>query len=332
MSPSELTTYLEFAIKNRFNVLVTGKPGIGKSDIGHQASANAGREVILSHPVVSDPTDYKGLPFAANGVAEFLPFGDLRKLLEAEKPTTWFIDDLGQASSAVQASLMQILLAREINGHKISDNVSIIAATNRKEDKAAVSGLLEPVKSRFGGGIIELQVNHEDWVRWALQNSMPVELISFVRFRPDLLDKAVPTKEIKNSASPRTVAAVGKVQNAGVSESLMNEAFKGIVGESFATEYMAFLKLYKDLPSIDDIFLNPKTADIPKTPGGKYAISGAIAAKAKPDRMGAITQYIDRLPAENAVACMKDINIRSKECTRTQEFIQWASDKGDFLI
>ena len=66
-----------------------------------------------------------------------------------------FLDDLGQAPMSVQAAAMQLILARRINGFKISDKVIFMAATNRREDKAGVTGILEPVKSRFAW-IVEL--------------------------------------------------------------------------------------------------------------------------------------------------------------------------------
>src|SRR5688572_28860406 len=158
MTPSQLEGFLAFCFTNRLPVLIKGKPGIGKSDITEQAAIAANCKLIISHPVVSDPTDYKGLPFAMNGEAHFLPYSDLKKLIDAKEPTVFFLDDLGQAPAAVQAACMQLILARQLNGHKISDFVTFLAATNRKEDKAAVSGLLEPVKSRFAS-IVELEVN-----------------------------------------------------------------------------------------------------------------------------------------------------------------------------
>jgi len=54
----------------------------------------------------------KGLPFVVNNNAEFLPFGNLRKLINADKLTVCFFDDLGQATPAVQSSAMQLILSR----------------------------------------------------------------------------------------------------------------------------------------------------------------------------------------------------------------------------
>ena len=104
-------------------LLVTGAPGIGKSDVLAQAATRANAHLILSHPAVSDPTDVKGLPWVAADAkhATFLPFGELDRALNATEPTVWFLDDLGQATPAVQASYMQLLLARRVNGHALPD-------------------------------------------------------------------------------------------------------------------------------------------------------------------------------------------------------------------
>ncbi|GAF99527.1 unnamed protein product, partial [marine sediment metagenome] len=87
MSPKQLKSILLVAMSNGMPVLIKGAPGVGKSDIVARVAKELKMELILSHPVVSDPTDYKGLPGIVDGKAEFLPFGDLRQLMEAKKPT-----------------------------------------------------------------------------------------------------------------------------------------------------------------------------------------------------------------------------------------------------
>jgi hypothetical protein len=348
MRPAHLKEYLTLSIRDKFSVLVKGKPGIGKSDIIIEAAKDAGAELIIEHPVVSDPTDFKGLPFASTlneikegegyptnkTVADFLPFKNLRKIIEADKPTVYFLDDLGQAPVSVQAAVMQLLLARQIGEHKVSDHVTFLAATNRKEDKAGVTGLLEPVKSRFRGGIIELDVDVDDWVKWALtQDNIPLELVAFARFKREKIFDAVPTKDIINTASPRTVASVGMRQHAGLPEYLETEVFTGIAGQSFAVEYKAFLTMMRELPSIDEIILNPNNAPVPqKKPGVMYALGAALASRMTKQNIEPIITYTNRIAPENQLAIMKDANVRNREIAETKAFINWAVDKQDLLL
>jgi hypothetical protein len=331
MRAKKLASLLEFSLQNNLPVLVKGKPGIGKSDIVTQACNKLGYELIISHPVVADPTDYKGLPFVVKDGAEFLPFGDLKKLLNAEKPIVYFLDDLGQATPAVQSAVMQLLLARQINGHKISPEVRFVAATNRREDRANVSGILEPVKSRFAS-IVELEVNTEDWVSWALQNNMPTEVISFIQFRPRMLDDFKATRDIENSPSPRTVAYVGKMLNAGVPSDIRFETIKGAAGESFAIEFEAFLKVFMTLPSFTQIVLDPNNSPVPDEISGRFAVTGLISEKMGKDNVGSCITYLKRVGEEFTVAAMKNSTIKNPSICSTREFITWGSENGELFM
>jgi hypothetical protein len=92
MKPSELSAFLRTTIGAKLPVLIKGAPGIGKTDIIKQACTKSQNELIISHLVVSDPTDFKGFPYVLDGEAHFLPFGDLNQLIQADSPTaaSWF--------------------------------------------------------------------------------------------------------------------------------------------------------------------------------------------------------------------------------------------------
>lgn len=330
MTPKKMAEALQFCLTNSLPVLLKGKPGIGKSDIVSQACAATGHRLIISHPVVADPTDYKGLPFAINGEAHFLPFGELNDLINAQEPTCYFLDDLGQATPAVQSAVMQLLLARRINGHKVSDHVTFVAATNRREDKANVAGILEPVKSRFAS-ILELETSVEDWTQWALTHGMPMSLVAFIQFRPALLEAQVPTKDIVNTPSPRTVAYAGKMINAGLPSGLEYEMLSGACGQAWAVEYMAFVKYYLSLPTFASILMNPDYTAVPVNVGSQYALAGSIADKVSPTSLPAVLRYLARMPKEMEVVCIKMASVKSPKICETPAFIEWGVKNANYL-
>jgi len=333
MRAKKLKEAIKFAIRNKYPLLIKGAPGTGKSDLVQQACLETDTELIVSHPVVSDPTDFKGLPFPnkEGTAAKFLPFGDLLRLIKADRPMMMFLDDLGQASASVQAAAMQLLLARRINGHKVSDQVIFLAATNRRQDRAAVQGILEPVKSRFAS-ILELEVNVDDWVDWAIENNMPVELIAFIRFRPNLLHAFKPTSDIINTPNPRTVANVGKMMNAGLPKDTEYEMISGAAGEGFAAEFLGFLKVYRDLPDIEKLIANPEKADVPTEPSTLFAVCGALSDKANKKNFGNIIKFTDRLLGEFQVLLIKDAIKRNKSLANTTEFSAWAIKHADVVL
>jgi hypothetical protein len=273
---------------------------------------------------VDEPVDYKGLPALVGDHAEFLPFGALRRLIEAIRPTVYFMDDLGQAPPSVQAAAMQLILARRINGHQVSSEVTFVAATNRKQDKAGVSGILEPVKSRFVT-IVELEPDLDDWLAWATQNNLPPELIAFIRFRPQLLFDFAPSVDIQNSPCPRTVHNVAKLMALGLCEELEFEAYAGAAGEGFAAEFAGFLKIFRQLPDPGMLLLDPKAATVPSDPATLYAVCAALSRRAAPENMDALVTYANRLPDEFSVLLITDSQKHNPNIINSRGYATWTA-------
>lgn len=294
--PKQLRNILSLTISARLPVLISGSPGNGKTDIVRQATEDSGHQFIASHPVVEDPTDAKGIPWPDknNGHANFLLGGTLARIIHSTSPVVWCMDDLGQATPAVQAANMQWILARECNGQRLPDHVVIVACTNRRTDRAGVFGILEPVKSRFAS-ILNLEPTLDDWCEWAYVNEVSPEVIAFLRFRPDLLTKFEPSADMANSPCPRTWAHAAKLVKLKLPKEVELAAFSGAVGEGAAGEFVAFLRVFRDMPNPDVVLMNPDSSPIPKELNALYALTVALAARATPENFGAVTRYAIRL-------------------------------------
>lgn len=323
MKPSELQKLLAVAFTNGIKVLIKGAPGIGKSEIVIAACAIAGADLVIMHPAVSDPIDFKGLPAIVGKQAEFLPYGQLRKLIEATRLTVCFIDDIGQAPHAVQAALMQLIQQREIDGMKISDHVVFCGATNDSSHMAGVQSILEPVKSRWHT-IVELVCDQIEWVRWAKKNHLREEIIAFVMFRGmEVLHNFKPTRDLTNTPSPRTVAGAAKLFGCGLHT---HTIMAGACGEGWSAEFLGFLKVYRTLPDPDDCIANPTTARVPSGEDAAtlYAIAVAMSLRATKKNFAAITTYLKRLPKEHEVLAVRDALARETALTDTAAFTNWA--------
>ena len=328
MTPSMLAEFFSFTIPAHHNVLVVGQPGIGKTDISKQGAAAAGADLIMCHPVVDSPIDYKGLPFvASDGKADFTPTGFLRAMISASKLTVVVLDDLAQAPPAVQAACMQLLLERRINEHVISPHITFVACSNRKEDKAGAMGILEPVKSRFVS-IVHLVPDLDDWVLWALIEGIPPELIAFVRMFPEILTGFKPTSDMTNSPCPRTIHNVGKLMQLNLPAHLEYPAYAGAIGEAETTRLMGFLKIARKMPDPAVIIMQPDTAPVfgIDEPGVLRAICAALATQANDQNVDSIVRYSERIPADFAAVMMDDIIRKDPELQQTAGFIRWATN------
>lgn len=340
VSPKQLAQLLARTIPAGLPILITGSPGIGKTDIVRQSSEVANADFVVTHPVVEDPTDRKGIPWGNPKTESCTWLIDhvTKQLCTATKRTVWLMDDLGQATPAVQAAHMQWLLNRGVNGHKLSDFVTIVAATNRRVDRAGVSGILEPVKSRFAS-IVELEPNLNDWARWAFDNNIPAMLIAFLNFRPDIFSKFQATADLTNSPIPRTWAAVANLEAIALPPDVESVAMSGAVGEAAATEYLAFRKLANGLQNVDAIILNPKGAEIPSKLDVLYATMVALAAKSNDKTFPAIVTYAERLVdadrGEFAVLMIRECIRRddSGKISHSTAFVRLSSGRvGDLYL
>ncbi len=262
-------------------------------------------------------------------MAKYLPDNQLNRLIAADKPMVCFMDDLGQAPAAVQAACMQLILARRINGHNVSPQVTFMAATNRREDNAGVNGILEPVKSRYMT-ILHLEPELDSWCLWALTNNIPLELVAFIRYMPGKLTEGKPSRDMVNSPSPRTIAALGRWMAAGINDM---PVWAGAVGQGFATEFTAFLKVWKRLPDFSGIVADPEGTRLPEPgePSVAYATVGMLVKNVKDVNVDPVFTYIERLPEEFQVLFVKDLRRVKPDLANTQAFILWAANHGGII-
>ena len=336
MKPSSLVPLLAKSFRSGMKLLLVSAPGVGKTALVKLAAAMAEADLVVMHPAVSDPTDFKGMPAIletgkGGKSAEFLPFGNLRKLVEAKSLTVCFIDDIGQAPHSVQAALMQLIHGGEIDGQKISPHVVFVGATNDTSHMAGVNTILEPVKSRWDS-ILTVEPDTDDWVKWALgDGKMPPELVAFVRFKPATLATPFkPSRDLTNSPSPRTLEAAGRWIRNGIDAT---EVLVGAVGAGCAGEIAAFLKIYRSMPDLDSILAHPESAPLPGQGEASLALSlcAALAYRATPDNFAAVIAYLRRLPKEYEVMAVRDATARERKLYDTPAYTAWAADNIEAL-
>lgn len=345
---SQMENLIELGIMAKRPVMITGAPGIGKTAAPTMLCDRKGWNLLVIHPVVSDPTDAKGMPClitdpeTGEQQAVFLPFNDLQTMIEypadSDTPLIVFIDDLGQAPPMVQAAWMQILLARAINHHHVSPAVHFIAATNRKEDRAGVKGILEPVKSRFAA-IVELQPSLDEWVGYALQAKLYPTIAPFIRFRPSALHSFEPSAGMEQSPCPRTWEMLSDMlhayDQAGYEDPVLRTALiQGAVGEGVTGEYLAFERVHKHLPDLDAIIKDPDSFVCPALDklSVLYAIAGGVAIRCTKQNIGRILKIAGKMPQEYAASMVNDCLHVCPEIKGNEQFTDWCVDNADIFL
>ncbi len=113
-------------------------------------------------------------------------------------------------------------------------------------------------------------------------------------------------------------------------------AVAGAVGEGAATEFLAFLKLYRELPNVDQILIDPNSVEIPTAPNVLYALAGALAHKTTDTNFSRVAQFVERMVAadkgEFAVLTVRDAINRHPTIVHTQAFVKLATGELGSLI
>lgn len=117
----------------------------------------------------------------------------------------------------------------------------------------------------------------------------------------------------------------------GLKQDTEFELMKGTVGEGAAGEFSAFMNVYRDLPSIDKILLNPTKEKLPEKPDALYAISTALAEKTAKDNFDRLMQYMGRAAMEYQVVYIRDCVRRKTPIENNKTFIKWSIDNADVL-
>lgn len=333
MKPSELKKL----VTDRYNagikrpIHVESSPGVGKTQIVRQVAHELGVAFKMIHAPLLQPEDY-GFPVinkektSVNFIVSTEKF-PVNGSDSADKGI-FLIDELSQADNSAQKILANLIQEREIHGQHLKNEWLIITTGNRTTDRAGANRILSHLKNRLT--VVELEASLNDWTEWALANDVQPELISFIRFRPELLNAFDAQNDI--NATPRAWvegvnASLGKIDN-----NLEFQVFKGDVGEGAAVEFLAFLKICRKLPSPDAIMLNPKGAAVPNEPATLYALCGALAHRATPDNFGRLMEYIGRMPAEFGVLFVRDSIKMKPKIQESKDFIKWASTDGAKLL
>ena len=326
MKPQQLSEALEVLVRAKRPAFVWGSPGIGKSDIVRQVARKLERQLIDIRAVLLDPVDLRGLPHV-NGdkrahwcQPDFLP---------RDGSGILFLDELPRAPQLVQNACLQLVLDRQVGEYRLPDEWDIIAAGNRLTDGGGSFKLNSALSSRFIH--LDAEADLDDFCKWGIRANIHPAILAFVRFRTNLLCEF--NAADKNFPCPRSYEFLSQILGSNPSPAIELDLYKGTIGEGAAIEFASFIKLYRNLPSIDAILLDPKKSPVPKDdPASLFAVSCALARRATVDNFKACITYLDRLPDEYSVMSVKDAIARDSTLAATGEFTKWAIGKSDVVF
>jgi hypothetical protein len=329
MKPSSLVKALNVTLDARRPAFVWGAVGVGKSDIVDQTAKDRKVELRDVRLALMDPVDIKGFPVP-----------DLAKKQMSWLPADWlptkgkgilFFDEMNSAPQSVQASAYQLILNRAIGNYKLPAGWDIIAAGNRTGDRSVVHAMPAALANRFVH--LDLEPDLTEWCTWAVGAGISTDIVAFIRFRANLLHNYEAVKNPRAFATPRTWAFMDKMYETTkrMPADVRLNLYSGTVGEGPAGEFVAFVDIIRDLPSIDEILTRPTEVPVPTRPATKYAVMTGLARAVTIKNFDKAMEFVNRVDLEFQVLFMRDALAINDAVTGTAAFAAWGIAHGSTL-
>jgi len=311
------------AINQHEPVMLWGQPGAGKSEAVQQLAVANNAELVDIRLSQYDSVDLRGIPVPHEGFTVWhapvtLPFVG-NDAFPDDRMILLFLDEINAAAPSVAAVAYQLINDRRVGEHVLKPNVRVIAAGNRESDRGVTNRMPTPLANRFTH--VEVEVDAETWIEWALDNGVHPIFAAFFKFRPALITTFDPSKPDKAFATPRTWAKAAKYYGADMSADVLNAAVAGAVGQGPGAEFMGFTSIWKDMPDLDKLIKDPTKAPLPDGVGMSYAVAVGLSGKMNLKNADAVHTYLDRLTPEYVVCAWTLAIKRDKALATTDTFV-----------
>lgn len=310
-----------------------GASGIGKTQVVGQLANAIDADGVLVHLMSSSPEDLK-FP-VVDVVNETVTFIPAKQFMAGKKRKLFFWDEVTHAPTSLQSICYGVFEGNRIGDYTLPADSIHIAAHNRQSDKGVHNRIPHPLRRRW----IELHVEPDlaAWEAWARKAGVDPLVIGFVKWRPEFLYQDMQHEQL--SPDPRAWAKLSNIiaANPGIAPDILHAIVEGKIGEAVGSEFIAFLRLYQSLPSLDAIIADPMRAKLHNNPGTMYAIAAGLSRKMTVANIGACIKYLNRMAteqnaAEFGVLAVKDAVLRDKALKGTPEATKWAIANQDIVI
>ena len=340
VSTKDLPEFIMDVVPHGLVPFITASPGVGKSDIIRQIAKKNNLKIFDIRLGTKDPVDINGFPeiLSINGKkrSDYAP--PLTFPIEGdpipEGYAGWlvFFDEMNVPNRTTQASAYGVILDKMIGIHKLHPNVIIIAAGNLETDNAATNRLSTAMQSRLIH--FELEVNLNQWLALANEEDIDYRIISFIKFKPELLHKFDPEHSGNTFSCPRTLEFASKIIKPWKTIPIRKlPVLIGTVGQGCAYEFMSFVEVMESLPSIDKLLNNPDSVSIPdNNPGVLHAICGVVSHNITPDNADRLIKIVNKLPLEFQVICLRDVIKKNKDLYNSKTIQHWILANKEALL
>ena len=259
MTTMSIKTFLSVAniLPGDISILLRGPHGIGKSQVVRQVARAAGfadADIIDRRLSQLSEGDLIGLPSTDGDVTRFCPPDWIMRA--CREPVCLFLDELNRGTNEVQQAAFQLVLDRELNGHKLHPQTRVFSAVNASA-AYNVNEMDPALLDRFW--TIDLTPTTEDWAAWARSSGAVHDtVIDFISSNERWLDCPKDSEPGKVTPSRRSWermsrALVGAEIAENPNDALFYPMCLGFVGTEATIAFHGFAKTIDNQVSGEEI-------------------------------------------------------------------------------
>jgi len=246
-----------------------------------------------------------------------------------------FLDEWSQADGDTKKAAAQLKLKGQIGPHRLHDGIAVISAGNRKEDRSGVTKEFDFVINREEE--LNILPDLASWQSWATDHGIMPLTIAFATQNPAIVfSEKVPDNQ-GPWTTPRSLCMVdrllqAKIKRAGEipDDATTAEQVAGIMGAGGA-QYMAFVKLEREMPKYEDIVKDPSGVKVPSKPDAQMLVCYQLAHQIKPKDTLSVVTYMERMPKEFAVTFATTACKKQPLLVAEPAFDKWARQNSSLM-
>jgi len=260
-------------------------------------------------------------------------------------PIILMIDEYGKANPAVKLALLRLMLERKIGSYTLHPDSIIFATTNLGAE--GVGDLLPPHARNRITVITARKPSNMEWIEWGINAEVDHTLLGWCKDNPQLFLSFEDVRDPDENpyiyhpkaqraafVTPRSLEAASDIlkQRDMFDDQTLTGTLMGTIGDRAAMDLMAFVKLADQLPSLQSIKDDPKSAKVPDSAAAVCMVVYRTLASLEKDWLDAWMDYMPRLDKEaqgmfaNGVRAPK----YSKQAMvmTNKKFTKWAMDNN----
>ena len=335
VKPTEAKSIIAAAIKDNAIVpMIWGAPGIGKTAIAHQVTEDNKLNYIQVIAAERESPDFTGY-YYRNGSKMEVSVPDIVESINASTvPTVLHMDEIPQAYPMIQNIVSRVVNERVLGTHKLRDDCIVIGSGNMPKHKAGTHTMPTHLKGRLCH--VEMTADIDDFKNYAPSADISPLITAYLDWRPAHL--SVFDADQYANPSPRTWHKTSKVLALSLAPFIERAMVAGYVGDGVSAEFFGYVKIYRGLPPIAEVFANPETVRIGNEAQIVCALASAVAHNATTSNMGTVKRILDRLSGpefnkkEFCVASLKEMRARNSNLLKTKAGIELAVGFSNIIL